>query len=80
MTYKLSNGLEMPAVGLGTWKSPLGKTGLAVKAAIKAGYRLIDTANDYGNEAEVGAAIKESIDEGIVTREELFIQVHSSFL
>lgn len=64
----------MPAVGLGTWKSPLGKTKDAVVHAIKSGYRMIDTANDYGNEHEVGQAIKECIDSGIVKREDLFIQ------
>mmetsp|Transcript_1740 Transcript_1740/g.2677 ORF Transcript_1740/g.2677 Transcript_1740/m.2677 type:complete len:396 (-) Transcript_1740:128-1315(-) len=73
-TVKLSNGAEMPVIGLGTWKSPRGKTGDAVRAAIKAGYRMIDTANDYGNEDEVGDAIKDMIDQGVVKREELFIQ------
>ena len=37
-------------VGLGTWKSSAGKTGAAVETAIKAGYRMIGCANDYGNE------------------------------
>ena len=45
----------------------------AVETAIKAGYRLIDTACVYKNHKEVGAAIKKCIDEGIVKREELFI-------
>ena len=45
----------------------------AVETAIKAGYRLIDTACAYRNHKEVGAAIKKCIDEGIVKREELFI-------
>ena len=45
----------------------------AVEMAIKAGYRLIDTASAYRNHKEVGAAIKKCIDEGVVKREELFI-------
>lgn len=57
------------------WKSPPGDTKIAVKTAIKCGYRNIDAANDYNNEHEVGEAIQECIAEGIVTREELFIQV-----
>jgi diketogulonate reductase-like aldo/keto reductase len=64
----------MPLVGLGTWKAPAGVTALAVETAIKGGYRSIDTANDYNNEPEIGQAIKKCIDEGVVTRDELFIQ------
>lgn len=70
----LREGLVMPSVGLGTWKSPVGKTGEAVKAAIRAGYRLIDVANDYGNEKEIGDAIRELIDAGEIERKDLFIQ------
>eukprot|EP01065_Artemidia_motanka_P048239 TRINITY_DN7730_c0_g3_i2.p2 TRINITY_DN7730_c0_g3~~TRINITY_DN7730_c0_g3_i2.p2 ORF type:complete len:403 (+),score=132.74 TRINITY_DN7730_c0_g3_i2:83-1210(+) len=70
----LASGKVMPMVGLGTWKSPLGKTAESVKAAVKSGYRLIDTANDYNNEEEIGQALKELFDTGVVKREELFIQ------
>ena len=49
-----------------------GVTGEAVKIAIKAGYRMIDCANDYGNEGEIGKAIKECIAEGIVKRKQHF--------
>eukprot|EP01013_Petalomonas_cantuscygni_P020611 TRINITY_DN3916_c0_g1_i1.p1 TRINITY_DN3916_c0_g1~~TRINITY_DN3916_c0_g1_i1.p1 ORF type:complete len:367 (-),score=51.52 TRINITY_DN3916_c0_g1_i1:295-1395(-) len=73
-TVRLNNGVEMPLLGLGTWKSEQGKTGDAVKAAIRAGYRLIDTANDYNNEHEIGKALKELLDAGEVKREDLFIQ------
>lgn len=66
----LSNGVKMPWLGLGVWKVQEGnEVGNAVKAAIKAGYRSIDTAAIYGNEAGVGQAIREAG----VSREELFI-------
>lgn len=72
-TLKFSNQDEMPAFGLGTWKSGEGEVYNAVKTAIKEGYRHIDCAAAYGNESEVGKAINEVISEGIVTREELWI-------
>lgn len=67
--YTLSNSVKIPCLGLGTWKVPTEQVIPAVKEAIKIGYRHIDTATSYGNEAGVGQAIKES---GI-PREELFI-------
>lgn len=69
-TYQLNNGIKIPCVGFGTWQTPNGDTAVqAVKDAIAAGYRHIDTAAGYGNEESVGAAIRESG----VAREELFI-------
>lgn len=69
-SYELSNGYKIPCVGFGTWQTPDGDTAVAaVKEAIKAGYRHIDTAAQYGNEVSVGKGIKES---GIA-RSELFI-------
>ena len=62
-------------VCLGTWKSAPGKTKAAVIAAVKAGYRMLDCANDYDNEHVVGEALKELFDAGVVKREDLFIQV-----
>ncbi|MGX7350874.1 oxidoreductase, aldo/keto reductase [Enterococcus canis] len=69
-TYTLANGVKIPVVGLGTWQTPDGSEAEeSVRAALKNGYRHIDTAAAYGNEASVGRAIKES---GI-PREEIFV-------
>jgi aldehyde reductase len=65
--------MSMPQVGFGTFRSEPGVVGAAVKEAIRVGYRHIDCAAIYGNEKEVGEAIKEVIDSGLVKREELFI-------
>lgn len=67
--YILNNGVKMPEIGLGTWLIDNEKIGEVVKNAISVGYRLIDTAQAYGNEEGIGKAIKEC---GL-KREELFI-------
>jgi diketogulonate reductase-like aldo/keto reductase len=70
----LSNGVKMPLEGFGVFQVPDPEVCKnAVYEAIKNGYRLIDTAALYMNEEAVGGAVKQAIDEGIVTREELFI-------
>jgi diketogulonate reductase-like aldo/keto reductase len=59
---KLNNGIEMPVLGLGTYRAGIGRqTREAVKVALDNGYRLIDTATIYGNERDVGQGIRESI-------------------
>ncbi len=69
-TYTLNTGAAIPKIGFGTWQIPDGETAYdAVLFALKAGYRHIDTARVYGNEASVGKAIKDS---GIA-REEIFL-------
>jgi alcohol dehydrogenase (NADP+) len=67
------NGDSLPAIGLGTWKSASGEVHRAVVEAINAGYRHIDCAAIYGNEAEIGQALREVLDRGRVKREELWI-------
>ncbi|KAF5357012.1 hypothetical protein D9756_006530 [Leucocoprinus leucothites] len=59
-SVKLNTGAEMPTVGLGTWKSKPGAVEVAVAHALKHGYKSIDTAAAYANEAEVGKGIKDS--------------------
>ena len=60
-THRLSNGVEIPILGFGTWQTPDGDTARdCVKAALDAGYRHIDTAWVYGNEISVGEGIRAS--------------------
>ena len=68
-TFKISNGVEIPIMGLGTWQSDDTTAKMAVLAALSHGYRLVDTAAAYGNELGVGRGVKES---GL-KREEIFI-------
>lgn len=70
----LNNGLKMPMEGFGVFQvRDKEECRQAVYEAIKAGYRLIDTAASYTNEDAVGDAVRRAISEGICTREELFI-------
>ena len=71
--FKLDGGDKIPAVGLGLWKIDGDATADAVRNAVEIGYRHIDAACDYGNESEAGEGIRQSIDSGMVTREQLWV-------
>lgn len=68
-TYKMSNGLEIPKLGLGIWLIDDNNVAEAVREAVKIGYRHIDTAQAYGNERGVGEAVRTC---GI-SRDEIFV-------
>ena len=72
-SHRCANGDEMPLVGLGTWKSDPGEVYPAVREALRVGYRHIDCAALYGNEAEIGQALRDAIRDGDVTRQDLWI-------
>jgi methylglyoxal/glyoxal reductase len=68
--FRLNSGVEIPVLGLGVFQSPPGAvTRQAVRWALETGYRHIDTASMYGNESDVGAAVRESR----LPREEVFV-------
>ena len=69
----LNSGYKMPVLGLGTWTQDNSTAENSVYVAIKNGYRLIDTARYYGNEAGVGRGVRKAINEGIINREDVFI-------
>ena len=71
-TISVGSG-EMPAIGLGLWKIARGDTAEMVRSAIAEGYRHLDSAADYGNEAEVGEGLQAALSEGLVSREELWV-------
>lgn len=72
-TVMLNSGYEMPINGLGTYSLHGDECINSVKSALSNGVRLIDTASAYGNEAEVGQAIREAVDEGMIKREDVFV-------
>lgn len=69
----LNSGDLMPMVGFGTWKVEKEHCAETVYQAIKAGYRLLDCACDYGNEVQVGEGIARAISDKLITRKDLFI-------
>ena len=72
-TVALNNGVSMPILGIGTFALSDSEAEESVYWALRDGYRLIDTARIYGDEAGVGRGIRRAIDEGFVTREEIFV-------
>lgn len=72
-TLKLNNNLSIPVLGMGTSQVKPGEMEIALKDAIDIGYRHFDSAMVYGNEHEVGAAVRAKIADGTVKREDLFI-------
>lgn len=73
LSVTLASGATVPAVGLGTWKIDLADTAHLVHAAIAAGYRHIDCACDYGNEAQVGQGIASALQAGLARRDALWV-------
>ena len=72
-TVLLNSGYEMPILGIGCFRLSQEEAENSVYWALRDGYRLIDTARIYGNEVSVGRGIQKAIDEGFVTREEIFV-------
>lgn len=69
-TFTLNNGVEIPALGFGAFQTPPDETIAAVESALPVGYRHVDTAAVYGNEREVGEALRRSG----VDRSEVFVE------
>ena len=72
-TVFLNSGYEMPINGLGTYSLHGDECRNSVRFALESGVRLIDTASAYGNEEEIGEAIRQAIDDGIARREDIFV-------
>jgi D-xylose reductase len=72
-SFRLRTNDELPAVGLGFWKVDKSRAGDLVVDCIEVGYRHLDCACDYGNEAEVGNGIRRALDARLCRREELWV-------
>ncbi|KAK7256798.1 hypothetical protein RIF29_30293 [Crotalaria pallida] len=71
--FKLNTGAKIPSLGLGTFLSDPATLSNAIATAVKVGYRHIDCAHIYGNQKEIGSALKKLFEEGVVNREDLWI-------
>ena len=69
----LADGGSLPSIGLGLWKIDRAEVAAVTAEALKLGYRHLDSACDYGNEAEVGEGISQAIEQGICRREDLWV-------
>jgi alcohol dehydrogenase (NADP+) len=69
----LANGDSLPALGLGTWRVEPGQVATLVRQALELGYRHLDAAAIYGNEAEIGVALEQAMADGLVRRDDLWI-------
>lgn len=72
-TQSVGTDGQMPVIGLGLWKIDKEQVANVVVEAIRAGYRHLDSACDYGNEKEVGEGIRRALEEGLCTREDLWV-------
>ncbi|KAL9303319.1 hypothetical protein ACSQ67_020582 [Phaseolus vulgaris] len=72
-SFELKTGAKIPSIGLGTWQAEPGVVAKAVTTAIQVGYRHIDCAQAYDNQAEIGSALKKVFEDGVVKREDLWI-------
>ncbi|CAD5227088.1 unnamed protein product [Bursaphelenchus xylophilus] len=78
--YTLNNGVKQPVLGLGTWLAKdFNELRTAIRAAVDIGYRYLDTAYAYGNEAQLGEILEEIFKEGKVKREDFFIATKLPF-
>jgi alcohol dehydrogenase (NADP+) len=68
-----AGGDAMPALGLGTWRLPPERTAATVRMALELGYRHLDAASIYGNEPQIGEALRQAFADGLVRREELWV-------
>ena len=73
LSIAVSNSKPMPAVGLGYWKVEQSEAAALTVEAVKIGYRHLDCAADYGNEASVGDGIAEVVRQGLCKREDLWV-------
>ncbi len=72
-SFPVGTSGQMPAIGLGCWKIPQATAPELVRAAIQVGYRHLDCACDYGNEAAVGTGLQRALSDGVCRREEIWV-------